>query len=161
MTPDSLPERIQALIAQLEKRLKYVRRCEGRFLYTVSLLCQDCGHDEDTHLLQRALEALLASQASGWQPIEFAFDVVVNGQPVSLTLPTSATVRDAIDPALALTGTVSRPESEWEMRLTKGQPLFLDQPIAPFVGQRLWVNLRAGYAATVALSPQSTRRIQT
>jgi len=75
------------------------------------------------------------------------FEVVVNGQPVQVPIESTANVRAIIEPALAQTGTLSRPESEWEVRLTEGQPIHLDQPIAAFAGQRLWINLRAGYAA--------------
>lgn len=82
-------------------------------------------------------------------PDTLTFEVVVNGQPIHVTVKGSATVRDIIEPALTATGTVSRPDSEWEVRLTEGQPILLDQPLAPHAGERLWINLRAGYAAAV------------
>ena len=109
------------------------------------------------------LEALLAAPALAASPVpppafeqeQIEIQAVVNGQPTTVTMLASSTVREMIEPALAQTGTISRPESEWEVRLMEGQPIQLDQPLAPFRDQRLWVNLRAGYAVapTAALPP--------
>jgi hypothetical protein len=89
-------------------------------------------------------------------PARLECEVVVNGQPITVAVPATSTVRDLIEPALSATDTIGRPESEWEVRLTEGQPIHLDQPLAPFAGQRLWINLRAGYAAADASPPTET-----
>ena len=85
------------------------------------------------------------------------FDVVVNGQPTQVIIRASANVRDVIEPALTLTNTVSLSQDEWEVRLTEGTPIELDQPIWQYVGQRLWVNLRAGYVADALQTGAETR----
>lgn len=77
-----------------------------------------------------------------------SLEVVVNGQPALISVAGNLNVRGVIEPALERTGTTLLPESEWEVRLRDGDPLMLDQPLKPFVGQRLWINLRAGYCAS-------------
>ena len=61
-SPASDVTALERLIATLDKRLGLIKPCEGRFLWTVSPLCQDCHYDEDTHLLLKARAALAASR---------------------------------------------------------------------------------------------------
>ena len=99
--------------------------------------------------LMRKLRPWLPKDAllTGTPGAQLTFEVVVNGQLTHVVVAAPASVRDIIEPALAQTNTVSLPQSEWEARLTEGDCIPLDQPIQQHVGQRLWVNLRAGYFA--------------
>ena len=116
----------------------------------------NCGALVNWHKRQhKKAEEKLAAALAASQPAEtLNVEVVVNGQPITLTILASCHVRDVIEPALEKTATLTRPEQEWEVRLAEGAVISLDQPIQPYAGQRLWINLRAGYAAS---RPAETR----
>lgn len=80
-------------------------------------------------------------------PNEVAIEVVVNGQPVSVTANRNAPLRTVVPEALKLSNNQGQPPENWELRDASGQLLDLGRKIEDFgfAGDvKLFLSLKAG-----------------
>lgn len=78
-------------------------------------------------------------------PDKVSITVVVNGQPTQVQADPHASVQSLIEPALRQTGNLAgQPPENWELRTADGRPLQAEDKVSEFVGQTLFLNLRAG-----------------
>lgn len=77
-------------------------------------------------------------------PNEVEITVVVNGQPTQVRANDNASVESLVEPALRQTGNLGQPPSNWELRNQQGQLVNDSSKVRDFVGQTLFLNLRAG-----------------
>lgn len=74
-------------------------------------------------------------------------EVIVNGQPITISANKNAPLRSIIGQTLAMTGNAGQPPENWELRDASGVLLPLDQKIESFnfpPNVRLFLNLKAG-----------------
>ena len=79
------------------------------------------------------------------------FEIIVNGQPVSVKIDLYAEVREAVEQALEESGNSGQPIENWELRDASGHPIdtglkIADSNIKP--GAKLFLNLKAGVGGT-------------
>jgi hypothetical protein len=74
--------------------------------------------------------------------------IVVNGQPTEVSAPAQASVESLIPAALAQTGNVGQPPDNWELRDAAGKQLGPKNKVGEFMGQTLFLNLKAGIGGT-------------
>ncbi len=74
--------------------------------------------------------------------------IVVNGQPTQISGPAQASLERVIPQALEQTGNVGQPPENWELRNAAGQLLGSTAKMGDFVGQTLFLNLKAGIGGT-------------
>jgi uncharacterized protein DUF2604 len=80
-------------------------------------------------------------------PSEVAIEVVVNGQPVSVTANRNAPLRTVVPEALKLSNNQGQPPENWELRDASGQLLDLGRKIEDFgfaEDVKLFLSLKAG-----------------
>ena len=70
--------------------------------------------------------------------------IVVNGQPTQVSASGNAAVQSLIPRALQQSGNAGQPPENWELRAASGQAVDLDEKAGKFVGQTLFLNLKAG-----------------
>jgi hypothetical protein len=77
-------------------------------------------------------------------PEKIEITVVVNGQPTDVSAQPSASVESVIEPALRQTGNAGQPPANWELRTQAGGAVPAASKVKEYVGQTLFLNLRAG-----------------
>lgn len=77
-------------------------------------------------------------------PDSVQITVVVNGQPTQVRANPEAAVHSLIEVALQQTGNAGQPPDNWELRNSQGQPISLSAEVEEFIGQTLFLNLKAG-----------------
>jgi hypothetical protein len=77
-------------------------------------------------------------------PDNVIITIVVNGQPTQIEANPNASVQSLIDPALRQTGNAGQPPENWELRDGQGHEVSHQDKVESFVGQTLFLNLRAG-----------------
>jgi hypothetical protein len=70
--------------------------------------------------------------------------VVVNGQPTQVEANPQASVESLIEPALRQTGNAGQPVENWELRDQEGKLLTAQDKVEDFLGDTLFLNLKAG-----------------
>lgn len=71
-------------------------------------------------------------------------EIVVNGQPTVVTANVNAPLKSVIEKALEQTGNAGQPPDNWEFRNAAGQLLDDSKKVGDFVGDKLFLNLKAG-----------------
>lgn len=80
-------------------------------------------------------------------PNEAGIEIVVNGQPVSVTANRNAPLRTVVPEALKLSNNQGQPPENWELRDASGQLLDLGRKIEDFgfaEDVKLFLSLKAG-----------------
>ena len=77
-------------------------------------------------------------------PDSVQLTIVVNGQPTQVRANPEAAVHSLIERALQQTGNAGQPADNWELRNAQGQPTPLSAKVEEFLGQTLFLNLKAG-----------------
>lgn len=71
--------------------------------------------------------------------------VVVNGQPTQVDAAPNASVQSLVEPALRQTGNLAgQPPDAWELRTADGRTVQPSEKVSEFLGQNLFLNLKAG-----------------
>jgi hypothetical protein len=70
--------------------------------------------------------------------------IIVNGQPTQVKANPEAPVQSVVEIALQQTGNAGQPPGNWELRNAQGQPIPLAEEVEEFIGQTLFLNLKAG-----------------
>ena len=77
-------------------------------------------------------------------PKSVEITVVVNGQPTEVAAEENASVESLIEPALRQTGNAGQPADNWELRDQQGNDVKPSHKVRQYVGQTLFLNLKAG-----------------
>jgi len=78
-------------------------------------------------------------------PEDVVITIVVNGQPTQVEANPDASLQSLIGPALTQTGNAGQPPENWELRDAQGKELTAHDKVEAFIGQTLFLNLKAGF----------------